>query len=85
MGTSEFTTTILPLKDNLLRVVFRIVGDAELSERIVQETLLKVWSERSSWAVIENMPAYCMMVARNLALRNAAVASGKDAEIFTVR
>lgn len=84
MGTGEFTTRILPLKDNLLRVVFRIVGDADVSERIVQETLLKVWSERSSWVVIENMPAYCLMVARNLALRNEAVTSGKEMEEYTV-
>lgn len=84
MGTGEFTTRILPLKDNLLRVVFRIVGDAELSERIVQETLLKVWSERSTWIVIEDMPAYCLMVARNLALRHEAVTSGKETEGYTV-
>lgn len=85
MGTSEFATRILPLKDNLLRVAFRIVGDAELAERIVQETFLKVWAERSSWAVIENMPAYCMMVARNLALRKVAENSGKETEVFAVR
>ena len=85
MGTSEFTTEILPLKDNLLRVVFRIVRDVELSERIVQETLLKVWADRSSWAVIENMPAYCMMVARNLALKSMAEAPEKEIEAFMVR
>lgn len=85
MGTSEFATRILPLKDNLLRVVFRIVGDADLAERIVQETFLKVWAERSSWAVIENMPAYCMMVARNLALRKVAEISGKETDVFAVR
>ena len=43
MGTNEFTTKILPLKNNLFRVVFRITGDVEKSEQIVQEALLKVW------------------------------------------
>ena len=42
MGTNEFTTKILPLKNNLFRVVFRITGDVEQSEQIVQEALLKV-------------------------------------------
>ena len=69
MGTNEFTTKILPLKNNLFRVVFRITGDVEQSEQIVQEALLKVWEDRDSWIVIENLPSYCMMVARNLALR----------------
>jgi len=69
MGTNEFTTKILPLKDNLFRMVFRINGDTKQSEAIVQEAMLKVWTERSSWIVIENLPAYCLMVARNLAIR----------------
>lgn len=85
MGTSEFTTRILPLKDNLLRVVFRIVRDVDLAERIVQETLLKVWAEHSSWVVIDNMPAYCMMVARNLALRSVGRSAGKETKAFSVR
>ena len=41
MGTNEFTTKILPLKNNLFRVVFRITGDVEQSEQIVQEALLR--------------------------------------------
>ena len=56
MGTNEFTTKILPLKNNLFRVVFRITGDVEQSEQIVQEALLKVWEDRDSWIVIEKLP-----------------------------
>lgn len=85
MGTNEFTTKILPLKNNLLRVVFRITGDVELSERIVQEALLKVWADRYSWAVIENLPSYCMMVARNLAIRNTHPGRGEKGERYAVR
>lgn len=85
MGTNEFTTKILPLKNNLLRVVFRITGDVELSERIVQEALLKVWADRYSWAVIENLPSYCMMVARNLAIRNTRPGYKEREERYAVR
>ena len=66
MGTNEFTTKILPLKNNLFRVVFRITGDVEQSEQIVQEALLKVWEDRDSWIVIENLPSYCMMVGPHM-------------------
>ena len=69
MKTNEFRKRILPLKDNLLRVAFRITGNVEQSELIVEEAMLKVWADRDGWVVIENLPAYCMMVARNLALQ----------------
>ena len=49
MKTDEFITRILPLKDNLLRVAYRITGNAERSEQIVQDVMLKVWGERAAW------------------------------------
>ena len=82
MGTNEFTTKILPLKNNLFRVVFRITGDVEQSEQIVQEALLKVWEDR---IVIENLPSYCMMVARNLALRETYSGDKERMERYAVR
>ena len=85
MGTNEFTTKILPLKNNLFRVVFRITGDVEQSEQIVQEALLKVWEDRDSWIVIENLPSYCMMVARNLALRETYSGNKERMDRYAVR
>lgn len=70
MRTDDFIKRILPLKDNLLRVAFRITGDKDQAERIVQEAMLKVWNQRDIWIVIEDLPSYCMMVTRNIALRS---------------
>ena len=70
MGTNEFTTKILPLKNNLFRVVFRITGAVEQSEQIVQD---------------ENLPSYCMMVARNLALRETYSGNKERMERYAVR
>ena len=67
------------------RVVFRITGDVEQSEQIVQEALLKVWEDRDSWIVIENLPSYCMMVARNLALRETYSGNKERMERYAVR
>ena len=72
MSTNEFTLRVLPLKDNLLRVAYRITGNKELSEQIVQEVMLRAWRDRSSWMAIENLPAYCLMVARNMALHETS-------------
>lgn len=71
MRTDEFIKQILPLKNNLFRVAFRITRNTELAEQIVQEAMLKVWSQRDSWIVIEDLPSYCWMVTRNIALQNA--------------
>jgi len=68
MKIEEFTTKILPLKNNLLRVAFRITGNTEEAEDVVQEVMLKMWSQRESWDAIDSLPAYCMMMSRNLAL-----------------
>ena len=68
MKIEEFTTKILPLKNNLLRVAFRITGNTEEAEDVVQEVMLKMWSQRESWDTIDSLPAYCMMMSRNLAL-----------------
>lgn len=82
---TNLLTKILPLKNNLFRVVFRITGDVEQSEQIVQEALLKVWEDRDSWIVIENLPSYCMMVARNLALRETYSGNKERMERYAVR
>lgn len=74
----------MPLKDNLLRVAFRITGDAERSEQIVQDVMLKVWNERSAWIVIEDLPSYCLMVARNMALETVNLRKMRT-ESFVVR
>lgn len=78
MGINEFTSRILPLKNNLFRVAYRITGNAEQSKEIVQEAMLKVWDDRSSWIVIENLPAYCLMVARNIALSNKSTLHSQE-------
>lgn len=84
MRTDEFITRILPLKDNLLRVAFRITGNADRSEQIVQEVMLKIWNERAVWIVIEDLLSYCLMVTRNMALETVNLKK-KRTESFVVR
>lgn len=79
MKANDFTARILPLKDNLYRVSYRITHDAGQSKQIVQEVMLKVWDQRTQLEVIENLPAYCMVVTRNLSLqKKAAFSTCKD-------
>ena len=64
----NFTTDILPLKNRLYRLALRITLSHEEAEDIVQDTMLKVWSRRDSWDMLESVEAYAMTICRNLSL-----------------
>ena len=68
MKTMDFRTDVLPLKDKLFRLALRITLDRQEAEDITQETLIKVWEKRDEWHQIQNMEAYCLTIARHLAI-----------------
>ena len=68
MQTLDFRHDILPLKDKLFRLALRITFDRAEAEDIVQETMIRVWSKRDEWAQFSSVEAYCLTVARNLAI-----------------
>lgn len=68
MKEISFRDDILPLKDKLFRVALRITFDRAEAEDIVQETLIKVWKKREEWNSLESIEAYCLTVAKNLAI-----------------
>lgn len=73
MKETQFRNEILPLKDKMFRLAFRVLLDRDEAEDVVQDTLLKLWERREEWEQIQSMEAYCMTLCRNLALdRNAA-------------
>lgn len=68
MKTLDFHTDILPMKDRLFRLALSITLDRTEAEDITQETLVRVWERRKEWPQIENIQAWCMTIARRLAL-----------------
>ena len=68
MQEISFRDDVLPLKDKLFRLAFRITLNKAEAEDVVQDTLIRVWSKRNEWADIESVEAYCMTVARNLSI-----------------
>ena len=68
MKEIRFRTDVLPLKDELFRLALRITLNRADAEDVVQETMLKVWNRRDSWAELESIEAYCLTICRNLAL-----------------
>lgn len=68
MNNISFRNDILPLKNVLYRLALRITLNREDAEDVVQDTLIKVWNKRESWAEIDSIEAFSMTICRNLAL-----------------
>lgn len=68
MQEISFRNDILPLKDKLFRLALRITFDRAEAEDIVQETLIRVWNKRDEWTQFGSIEAYCLIVAKNLAI-----------------
>ncbi len=68
MQEISFRNDILPLKDKLFRLALRITMDRAEAEDVVQDTMLRVWNKRDEWHQYESIEAYCLVVARNLAI-----------------
>ena len=64
----SFRHDVLPLKNALYRLALRITLNSAEAEDIVQDTLIKVWNKRESWAEIDSIEAFSMTICRNLAL-----------------
>ena len=68
MQEISFRNDILPLKDKLFRLALRITLDRTEAEDVVQDTMIRVWDKRDEWKQFESVEAYCLTVAKNLAI-----------------
>ena len=73
----DFTRDILPLKNVLFRTALRITLNREDAEDIVQDTLLKLWERRDTLSNVQNLEAFAITSARNLALDRKELAHHK--------
>lgn len=81
MQEISFRKDILPLKDKLFRLALRITFDRAEAEDVVQETLIRVWNKRDEWRQFGSMEAYCLTVAKNLAIDRS---ERKDAQTVSL-
>lgn len=83
MQKIDFRKDILPLKDKLFRLALRITFDRAEAEDIVQETMIRVWNKRDEWDELETVEAYCLTVARNLAIDRSEKKDSQTMELTT--
>ncbi len=81
MSLEAFKTRVLPVKDKLFRYTLRILKNEDEAKDVVQETLIKVWNKRDEMHTYDNMEAWCIRVARNLALDKLKSKHNKSVDI----
>lgn len=83
MKEISFRNDILPLKDKLYRLALRITLDSAEAEDIVQDTMIRVWNKRDEWAQFNSIEAFCLTVARNLAIDRRQKSEAQNIELTT--
>ena len=66
MQASEFKQLFLPCHRKLFSVAYRLMGNAQAAEDMVQETFLNLWMQRDKIERIDNPEAYSITVLRRL-------------------
>ena len=81
MQEISFRNDILPLKDKLFRLALRITLDRAEAEDVVQDTMIRVWNKRDEWQQFESVEAYCVIVAKNLAIDRSQKKDAQNVEL----
>lgn len=84
MQEISFRNDILPLKDKLFRLALRITLDRAEAEDVVQDTMIRVWNKRDEWSQFESIEAYCLIVAKNLAIDRSQKKEAQTVELTPV-
>jgi RNA polymerase sigma-70 factor (ECF subfamily) len=65
MSLEIFKQHILPMKDKLFRLGFRLLQNVQEAEDAVQDVMAGVWAKRDQWEEWKSIEAYCMTATRN--------------------
>lgn len=66
MDAAEFKQQFLPCHPKLYRIAFRLMGNAQDAEDMVQEAYLKLWNKRSELTDVQNAEAYSVTLIKHL-------------------
>ena len=68
MKSSEFKLLVMPYSDRLYRMAFRLMGNREEAEDVVQEVYLKLWGMRNELPNYNSIEALSIRITRNQCL-----------------
>mgnify|MGYP000859434916 CR=1 FL=1 len=68
MKLDTFKKKILPLREKLVNITFKLMQDREDAEDVVQETFLKLWAIRDELEQYNSVEALAVQIAKNKSL-----------------
>ena len=68
MDSVRFKELFLPYYRRIYQVAFKMLGNSEDAEDMVQETYIKLWERRDELSQVRNAEAFCTVITRNLCL-----------------
>lgn len=68
MDAQAFKDLILPVKNCLYRLALSLLKDSDEANDMLQEAMLRLWTNRQKLAACENPQAFSMRIIRNLCL-----------------
>lgn len=66
MNVVEFKQCFLPCSSKMYVVAWRLTGNVQSAEDLVQETFLKLWTKRDSIDNVGNAEAYCISMLKHI-------------------
>lgn len=64
----QFDQLIIPLKDKMFRFALRMMQNVEEAEDVVQEVLIKIWTNRERLDSITNLEAWSIQLVKHQAI-----------------
>ena len=62
-------------------MALRITFDRAEAEDVVQDTMIRVWNKREEWTQFGSIEAYCLTVAKNLAIDRSQKKEAQNVEL----
>lgn len=66
MDASQFKRCFLPCHERMYRMAWRLTGNAQAAEDLVQEAFLKLWLKRDALQITGSAEAFCVTTVKNL-------------------
>lgn len=63
-----FEQQVFPQRDKMFRFALRMLGNVEDAKDLVQDAMLKIWNQKTTWNEVQNAEAWCLQIIKNLCL-----------------